>query len=246
MPYRRYKKSTRKYPKYSRRYRRDRGRTYPTRYTKSKIGLQLNTHRFTRRVQLYGHSGAMVNIPIQTNTGAGGGYAGIAFNFYLNQLPNYTEFSSLFDSYKITKVKMHITCLTAINTNADFQTYGIGLPKLYYVHDEDDVTAPPSSQTGLNDMMERVKTRYYSFTPNRNTVTVTIRPNLLAETYKSAVSTAYAPVYNKWVDMADPNTPYYGVKMMFYTPSVNNVLPGTAFHAFQIDAVYYISCKDVR
>ena len=71
-----------------------------------------------------------------------------------------------------------------------------------------------------------------------------IRPAILAQTYRTAVTTGYAPKFNTFIDMTNTDVPHYGLK---YSVDFNGITAVAAsLWQFRIDKQYFFTCKDVR
>lgn len=163
---------------------------------------QMGMHRFTRMV---------ANSQLIT---VAAGSTGVAFTktFTFDELAGYTEFTSLFDQYKIVKVecmyKLHtnptITLATdnAVLTAAQNLTY----PTIYLINDYDD-----SSAETLAQLKQRERLRRFVLSPNR-IIKWTVRPTILAQLYRTVATTGYAPKRYQWIDVANTDVPHYGVK----------------------------------
>lgn len=203
----------------------------------------LLTHSFKRRTLLFGTGGA-INTIIGTSTGINGGYYSVAFNNYLDQVPEYAEFTALYDYYKIALVVYRITWLsTNISTIETDNNGDMGAPYCYYYIDRDDVTAHAASASGLNEMRAVSRCKRFTFTPDRRQLNIKFKPNTLSEQYRSGVATGYAVDFNKWLDTAQPGMPYFGTKLMFYTPSSGT--PSSSNY-FELEATYYMRFKSPR
>lgn len=202
----------------------------------------LLTHRYKRMALLYGQGGAISSL-IGTTVGATAGYASIAFNNYITQIPQYSEFTNLYDYFKLTFVVYKVTWLSTTLTAIETSSTAVGAPIMYYHIDRDDVTAFPNNAAGLQDMRANTRTKRFTFTPNRRTCTFKFKPNTLIRPYVSALTSGYSIQYNAWQD-CDVDVPYYGTKIMFHTPS-----PGdnpTVANYFEIEATYYLIFKQPR
>jgi len=153
-----------------------------------------------------------------------------AYTFSLDQLPSYTDFTALFDTYKINRVVIqfeprNMTMVTTSN--------GTDVPLLHVITDTDDSTIPASVQE-----MEQYST--YRHVPATHPLTVSISPNVLVMAYKTAVTTAYSPA-KRWIDANDVTTPHYGLKLILEQTAG----PIYQFH-YSVIVTYYITCKNVR
>lgn len=159
---------------------------------------------------------------------------GYAFShlFQLSQMPNYSEFTALFDKYKICKVVWTIMfhCNTApMNGNSI-------LPLLHVCSDDDDANVPG----GLAEIQQRsnVKRRVLGTTTIFKYV---VRPKLASAIYNTATSTGYA-IKSGYVNTDYPNAEHYGIKGIInnlWLTTNNNV-------AITIEPVYYLAMKEVK
>lgn len=209
MAYRRYKRRYRRFKRAYRRRFRGRRRGYKRRR------LNQNTsYKFTR---VYNTSIAQSGIAPTAN----------GFAFFLSDLNNYTEFSSLFDFYRIRGVK--ITFIPRQTENPNNQDCG----HFYWVADYDDVIAP--SPTAILEK-QGVKYRYSVGKP----FSVFIRPVASLLVYNGALSTtAYAQARRRmWIDMANPSVPYYGLKWVWTQAAMGMTM--------DVVMRYYVECKGVQ
>jgi len=124
--------------------------------------------------------------------------------FTFTSLVNASEFTALFDQYKITHVQVKF--FLKIDPGAQ-SAAGASYPKLFTITDHDD-ESPPAS---LNVMREHPRCRIRVMNPNRP-VTVNIKPAILGLAYKTAVASAYCPKWKQWIDCNDSMVPHYGLK----------------------------------
>lgn len=140
-------------------------------------------HRFVRRDF----------VPV--DSGTAGTPQGLAFSFSLDQLPNYTDFTNLFDHYSIDRID-----LVAIP--------GVNPAQIYSAPDFDDAVAP----TGVADLLERQNCTVQVVGPNSyQQFRRTIVPRMPMEG-GTAAGPQLAPVGTP-VDTADPSVQYFGFKL---------------------------------
>lgn len=170
---------------------RRRRRTYrKPRMTRS---VQSQVHRFCRSYESHLISGNAAHLPYQDPNG----------HFQFTSLPNYTEFSNLFDQYKVTFLSVSYF----LEQDPSAQTAATSFyPKVYWVRNYDQVTTPLLS---LNQMREHTRMRMRILTPTRP-VTIKYKPNILSESYRTGSSTGFTPRYNQWIDMEATNQIHLG------------------------------------
>lgn len=153
----------------------------------------------------------------------------------------HTDFTSLFDQYRITKVVFTIQMinnpdaykqLNAVNDNVNNW-----FPKLWYIVDHDG-----GSTETIATMKERQGVKCRILRPNK-TIKIAFRPTCRTLTYSTATSTGYAPKNIK-IDMSDPNVEHYGLHCVFDS---NGMDPLDAFpYNFIIERKLYFTCYGVR
>lgn len=144
-----------------------------------------------------------------------------AFNFSLNDLPGYTEFTSLYDFYKINRVKFRLVPFQTVS-NSTGTTNNAGNYPIFHCLDFSD-SAPPAS---LNEVMEYnncVISRLYDgftryFKPKFADTTSTPRDGYIATTSPS----------NNW----------YGIKIAI--PETDSAM------TYYVIWTVYLSCKDPK
>lgn len=203
---------------------------------KSKINMPLTIHSFKRRCRL-GYI---------TPTYANNGYQGFSYQFTLSDLPGYTDFVNLFDSYMITKIKLELTLPYTQAPVWDATTGPVagqnrGVAEMVLVEDHDDATVPTSSEVGFNEIREYSKSKLYLFAKSR-IAKVYVTPHVLFETYKTAITTGYSPKPYQWIDCNDYAIPHYGIRGCVKQVGLIN---GESLN-IEAHAIYYLKMKDVR
>ena len=118
-----------------------------------------------------------------------------ALAFSLNQFPDFTEFTSLFDQYRISTIQLEFVPTTGQNT---------GSPILTAI-DYDDST-PVTSVGALleyNTLMITSPGQFFQRTFN---------PKVSVATYQGIATTAYSSMGGIWIDAGYPAVQYYGLK----------------------------------
>lgn len=166
----------------------------------------------------------------QAQTIAVAGIWTTGWNFSLSQVPNASEFAALFDHYRLTYVKLYIQLQVDPSAGASATA---SFPVLYYARDYDDSGAP----TNLDDLYQHGNLKRKVLAPNK-LVTIGLKPATNELVYNGAVS-SYAPKWRQWIDMANTNVPYYGLKI-----GVENwQLPSAGI---LVRAKYWFQCKNTR
>lgn len=145
--------------------------------------------------------------------------------FSLSDLANYTEFTSLYDQYKIKAIKF--TLLPRV-TEADVAQ---AVPTVSTCIDLDDNTAPSS----IDDMVQ-----YQNFRMTRGNVAHTRywKPAVSSMAWNSGVGTAYTVSKNLWIDVGSSGIPYFGIK--------GCIQQSAAVQTFDLKVDFYMAFKNVR
>lgn len=173
-------------------------------------------------------------VAVQINVPAGAPETGRAFVFRLSDLLQATEFTRLFDSYRLNGVKVTMSPLTnsALTANPSY--------KLMTAIDLDDDATPT-----VNGLLQRSNVKIKTVTSGGNNPQVFsrfLRPRYLTQLYETSTSTGYGQGARKqWLDTADPSIPHYGLKVVWDTDPVlaSDIL-------WQFYFTYYIEFKSLR
>lgn len=161
---------------------------------------------------------------------------GFAVQSLLNAALDSSDFTALFDRYKIVGVKYKF--LFQANT-ASVNTQGVPqapLPLITYAFDADDNNTPANRTV--------VATKQYAkerILNGNSTFSVFYKPRITKTVFNGVVSSAYTSEKACWIDCANPSVPHYGMKLW-----INNWLSDTAQSNMKltIQPTYYLACKD--
>jgi len=162
--------------------------------------------------------------------------------FQLRDIPNITEFTSLFDSYILTGVMLQFKLIDnpdssgQVNDAGGFQKNN-WFPTIWYVADHDDNNNVP-----LSSIKEFERVRHKVLYPNRET-NIMLRPTTLGLTYLTSTTSALCENRRRsWLDMANTGIPHYGFKSVI---DFEGIAPAANFR-IKVNAKYYFKCKNVR
>lgn len=128
---------------------------------------------------------------------------GAASNF---QSFNPAELTTLFDMYRIDAVEICVM----MNGDPNTITTAGALPRFYIYNDYDDA----SSLGNIAQVQQQQGTRVFQPGAIERSFKHWVRPKLLTQTYRTAVTTGYAPAQKAiWVDCNQDNVPHYGTKI---------------------------------
>lgn len=157
--------------------------------------------------------------------------------FALSQLPSYTEFTNLFDQYKINCVVLKMRFLNQIPDRVDSST-GVGRANFHYCIDYNDSVG----YTTVSQFAQVSNYRVHALNGERDW-SIKIFPKCQKQIYVGLASTGYGPT-KSWINTADAAVPHYGLKYLIES-GVAGVGENT-IGILQIQAKYYISCKNVK
>lgn len=177
--------------------------------------IRSRVHNFKRTVYL---NGAISGSTLLDTFGRSG--------FSLANVTNYTEFTNLFDMYKINGIKIRFMP----RANSAEAGTNQGLVKFFSVVDYDDVSLP----TAITDLLqyENVKITNTSRDHMRY-----FKPKVASAVYQNAVGTGYAP-RSGWIDCSSPTVEHYGIKWALQQLPAGN-------QSMDIAITYYMAFKHV-
>jgi len=147
-----------------------------------------------------------------------------ATNFTLSSLPDSSEFTTLFDQYRIVQVALTFFPLTT----------GPYASPLITVIDYDDSTTP----TSIVQLLEYPTSE---MTQAGSLVTRTFNPRAATAVYSGAFTSFAQTMPGQWMDVASPSVQYYGLK--WGMPATTG---GTTTPVYTIYARYILQCRNVR
>jgi len=134
---------------------------------------------------------------ISTAMGIASTVGSTAFN--LTSLPAYTDFTALFDQYRLVKARIDFLPNITMNTQP-------GQFSLFHMcTDPTDVTIPANTNEVLQYDNHRTVQAYKPFS-------LTLKPTPSAAYYNTAASSGYGPKAGAWIDGKSPGVAHYGLK----------------------------------
>lgn len=232
-----------------------RSRSYSRKPTKKAIKRAIGKMMFTRRLgkwkrplALKQHNFVERCRPFLMTVANESTAQGLFRSFTLDDCLQVAHYKELFEYYRIDKVVIEFrykgattpayTSVPATNTGTQ-PAYNQEIkneinPVLYFKVDHNDASADT-----LNTMKESMRTREHQFTNDKPNFTIQIKPAILAEAYKTALTSAYRPKWKQWIDTNDSNVPHYGLKAYCVAGQANNPNMG----AIEVQQKIYFSVK---
>lgn len=154
-------------------------------------------------------------------------FASLKFN--LSQLPNHSEFTALYDQYKISMVKVELIPQFD-NANVGSITSTNVITQNYSVLDYDDITVP----TTMDTLMQYQNLKR---TPSTRIIKRIIKPKFAAELFNTGIATAYRPTRG-FIDCNYDTVEHYGMKFGFTSNPQSQKIG--------LKVTYYLAFKNVR
>lgn len=158
-----------------------------------------------------------------------------AFVFSLTDMPGYTQFTTMYDQYRINKIKVTFIPMCDIVTAGDSSS-GTQKGRICFKSDFDDATTPTSILEILNSTHSKCRSYPKNFS-------YTLIPTSLAVTYETDVTSGYAPKRRQWIDCNDP-VKYYGLKGFMEQFIVNSDVNKSM--KYKVYARYWVTFKNMR
>jgi hypothetical protein len=120
----------------------------------------------------------------------------------LSDLGGSTDFTTLFEQYRIKKLRMILTC-TTFNTASD-----VPFPRAFIAPDYND-----SAIDTAGSILQREGVITHEFTPTNPSITVEINPKIAAVIFRTGVLSGYAALpTDPWLDASYSDVPHFGFK----------------------------------
>lgn len=163
------------------------------------------------------------------------GYSPIPLTIKLNDVPNYTDFTSLFDSYKITHAMFKF--IPHFNVGqVPLGPQNTQVARLATVIDQDDDSNP----TGLTQLMQYSSLEESLLDRER---VRNFKPRVSVQTFRTNTSTGYnTPDDAIWIDAAQVDVPHYCGKGLICDTTASADNPRT----LTIMCTVWITCKGVH
>lgn len=172
-------------------------------------------------------------------------YGAGSLAFSLNSIPNYNEFTSLFDNYQIRKVIVKIIPYPcSAESYQSGSSYPNWAPLIHYAIDHDDHTMPTPDEAGIQELQQYQSYKYARLVAGRP-ITIVIKPRTEGVVQNSSIATVAGTSLsrNTWIDCAQVDIPYFGLKFL-----CEGVSPAANYYTLPMrcEAIYYFKFKGVR
>lgn len=157
---------------------------------------------------------------------------GMSYNAQLKQVVESTDFTQLFDRYKITGVHLRILYQ---NNMGDPNSHP--LPGFTCAWDGDDAGVPSNKE----DVTRKIGARTTILNANRPSK-IFFRPRVTKSVYQSGLTSAYTSERSCYIDCSNPDVQHYGYK--FWVDSWLATNAAQSGQLLTIEPTLYLSMKD--
>lgn len=152
----------------------------------------------------------------QGNTSLSSEYYGtMTSSFYLSDDTTAAAIAPSYDFYRIKKIKYEIEPFASLSSQAEITTTNNtgGGAKMILVTDFDGQTlgTPPTASTGVWLSLKRRPGHKEFNLSNGKKHKIIFRPANSGILYAGLTTNAYYPIWKKWLDQNNLDTPYYGL-----------------------------------
>jgi len=142
--------------------------------------------------------------------------------FQISDVPQIAHYAGLFEYYKIDKMVIEFRYKCAgvpanyIANPLNIQQFQEVNPLLYFKVDHNDAVSQ-----SVADLLLSARTKEKQLTNNQPSFTITMKPAVQSEAYKSLTASTYIPKWNQWLSLDDTTVPHYGLKVNLQVPRPN-------------------------
>lgn len=122
-------------------------------------------------------------------------------SFALNALPAFTDFTNLYDQYRIDKVRLDFYPRATTNLLASVDSYNL----FHMAVDHTDITVPTNELDIFQYDNHRTVQPYKPFS-------LTIKPAPASTYWSGTTASGYGPRAGAWIDSKSPGVQHYGMK----------------------------------
>lgn len=220
-----------------------------TKLIRRALGVGYNRHVFKRRCASIIIGIDTNNIPTLVQDGNGamkigsigsGPYLsntaqfGLSYNAQLAHAVEYTDFTQLFDRYKITGVKLRILYQ---NNMGDPNSHA--LPGFTSAWDGDDAGVPSNKE----DVTRKLGAKTSVLSANKP-FSIFLRPRVTKSVYQTGLTSAYTSERSCFIDCSNPTVEHYGYK--FWIDSWLATTGAQSGQIMTIEPTLYLTMKDTQ
>lgn len=166
---------------------------------------------------------------------AGAAEQHLAYSFQLNQVVNVTDFTNLYDQYRINKVTMYLERYQSDTT----VTAGPYSAACRVVHDYNDANL----LTNEDEYLEYANCKSFQVVSNKPVHKIVLYPKIVnfIEGPGGSINNQETPSNKIWINTSNQGTPHFGLKMF-----IPGSVAGTGIGLFQVRVQFDISFKNAK
>lgn len=155
--------------------------------------------------------------------------------FALSGIPDYTQFTSLYTSYKLTGVRLQMfpSC-NSIQAYRELSNIIMWIKPAKYGQTISNVSELVSTQGIKKRLVFR----------DQRPLDIYMPLTQLAQVYGTSVTTDYHPIKPKWISTSEKDTIHYGFDMIFQTVSGGEIIDQPM--TIKMISTMYFQCKGVK
>lgn len=184
-------------------------------------------HRFRRQHQLSDISG----------TTTSGQQIGFGLTFQVSDVVNASEFTALYDQFKLTGVKLRMWLMrdnsASASTAGPAQIAAFRIPLMYYVVDHDTSTDPTT-----DELRQYSNCKMWQFN-NGRPFSIYIKPKMLTEVYRTPITRSTVPTTPRFISTDQIDTQHFGFRARLINMDDSSIL-------LRRELTYYFSCKNPK
>lgn len=187
-------------------------------------------------------SGSPALWTVSTTAVASVQYFSFSFTFALSDLVNMSQYTTLFDMYRIDRVVVKVfpiaNFVSQESTQSAVQSATGGW--LHWAQDYDDATLPTASDVGIDSLRQHKAYKMCNIHKS-SCLTQRIRPRMAMAAYGTGAFTSYTNVKPNWIDSNSPGVAHYGLKGIF---EIVNPAAAANFVNFKLEVTYFFRTKE--
>ena len=177
-------------------------------------------------------------------------YGSLSLDFQLRDLVDYTDFTTLYDKYKLAFVKVRIIPLaTSVSTAAAYSSvFSQSSMIIHSILDSDDNANAPPTAAGVDQLRQYQTYKVANLIANaQRGVTRVVRPSILMAVNDSAGTAVGSRISKGWLNLGNSSVPHFGIKYIFEGISGGSGGPVNGVKVeMKIEAKFYLAFKEVR
>lgn len=182
--------------------------------------------------------GVFFGVPTADPSGVANTYqVGGSCFWTLNDVPSVTDFTALFDQYRIDQVDIEIS---QVQNAASAGNPASQMATIYYCPDYDDADIPASASV----LLQKQRCKKWTFRGDGKPLRISVQPRVSMPVYRDGVTNAYAPAsQSTFIDAKNVDVQYYGMKFWIENMYGSAALLTGETH-FKWNVKYHLSFKD--